>query len=168
MALTYRPWSKKRRLLTLRQAVDYITQAARGLYYAHSRQVVHGDIKPANLLLSADGTVKITDLGLARMLKQVSPQDLDSDQNVNPNAIAGTVSFMPPEQAFRPNGVGHRADIYSLGCSLFYLLTGRTLFREANAITHLIAHRDWPRPLLRDYRSDIPPELEAIYLRVTL
>ena len=156
---------KKRRLLTLRRAVDYIAQAARGLHYAHSQNVVHGDVKPANMLLSQDGTVKITDLGLARLLNNALPLDLGGDQSANPNpkAIAGTVSFMPPEQAFRPQEVDHRADIYSLGCSLYFLLTGRTLFHEKNVLTHLLAHRDRPRPLLRDSRPDAPPELEAIY-----
>lgn len=159
---------KKRRPLTLRRGADYIAQAARGLHYAHSQRVVHGDVKPANMLLSQDGTVKITDLGLARLLNSTSPLDLLSDQaaNPNPNAIVGTVSFMPPEQAFRPSEVDHRADIYSLGCSLYFLLTGRMLFSEVNMYKHLLAHRDHPRPLLRDARPDAPPELEAIYQRM--
>ena len=161
---------KKRRVLTLRRAVEYIAQAARGLHYAHSQKVVHGDVKPANMLLSQDGTVKITDLGLARLLNNEMPLDLGSDQsatpNPNPKAIAGTVSFMPPEQAFRPSEVDHRADIYSLGCSLYFLLTGQTLFSEKNVLTHLVAHRDRPRPLLRDSRADAPQELEAIYQRM--
>ena len=159
---------KKRRILTLRRAVEYIVQAARGLHYAHSQKVVHGDVKPANMLLSQDGTVKITDLGLARLVSNALPLDLGGDQsaNLNPKAIAGTVSFMPPEQAFRPTEVDHRADIYSLGCSLYFLLTGRTLFTEKNVLTHLVAHRDRPRPLLRDSRADTPQELEAIYQRM--
>ena len=159
---------KKQRPLTLRRAVDYIAQAARGLHYAHAQRVVHGDVKPANMLLSADGTVKITDLGLARLLSSSSPLDLSDERaaNPNPNAIAGTVSFMPPEQAFRPNEVDHRADIYSLGCSLYFVLTGRLLFNEVNMYAHLVAHRDRPRPLLRDARPDAPLELEAIYQRM--
>ncbi|MBC7818852.1 MAG: protein kinase, partial [Planctomycetaceae bacterium] len=159
---------KKQRPLTLRKAVDYITQAARGLHYAHSQGVVHGDVKPANMLLSQDGTVKITDLGLSRLLSNELPLDLSESrlENPNPNAIAGTVSFMPPEQAFRPHEVDHRADIYSLGCSLYFLLTGRLLFKEVNMLAHLLAHRDRPRPLLQTARSDAPPELEAIYQRM--
>ncbi len=161
---------KKQRPLTLRKAVDYITQAARGLHYAHSQGVVHGDVKPANMLLSQDETVKITDLGLARLLHNDLPLDQSDNpsgnSNPNPNSIAGTVSFMPPEQAFRPKEVGHRADIYSLGCSLYFLLTGRLLFKETNMLAHLLAHRDKPRPLLRDLRPDAPPELEAIYQRM--
>jgi serine/threonine protein kinase len=159
---------KKRRPLTLRRGTDYIAQAARGLHYAHTQRVVHGDVKPANMLLSQDGTVKITDLGLARLLNSTSPSDLlhDKAASPNPNAIVGTVSFMPPEQAFRPSEVDHRADIYSLGCSLYFLLTGRLLFDEVNMYAHLVAHRDRPRPLLRDARPDAPPELEAIYQRM--
>lgn len=157
---------KKRRRLSLRRAVDYITQAARGLHYAHSRQVVHGDVKPANMLLSQDGTVKITDLGLARLLTDALPRDQGSDQSANSKAITGTVSFMPPEQAFRPTEVDHRADIYSLGCSLYFLLTGQTLFNEKDLLKHLLKHRYRPRPLLRDLRADAPTELEAIYQRM--
>jgi serine/threonine protein kinase len=159
---------KKRRPLTLRRAVDYIAQAARGLQYAHAQRIVHGDVKPANMLLSQDGTVKITDLGLARLLNSTSPLEGLDDQAANPvpNAIVGTVSFMPPEQAFRPSEVDHRADIYSLGCSLYFVLTGRLLFHEANTYKHLLAHRDHPRPSLRDARPDAPPELEAVYQRM--
>lgn len=158
---------KKQRPLTLRRTVDYLAQAARGLHYAHGQGVIHGDVKPANMLLSADGTVKITDLGLARMLNEGSPVDLNGgDQPASPRAISGTVSYMPPEQAFRPAAVDHRADIYSLGCSLYFLLTGRTLFQEKNVLKHLIAHRDQPRPVLRDSRPEAPRELEAIYQRM--
>ena len=157
---------KKQRLLSLRRAADYIAQAARGLHYAHGQRVVHGDVKPANMLLGPDGTVKITDLGLSRLLNQVSPLDLSGEPGASQNVIAGTVSFMPPEQAFRPNEVDHRADIYSLGCSLYFLLTGRRLFSEGKAIELMIAHRDRPRPLLRAFRPDAPPELEAIYQRM--
>jgi serine/threonine protein kinase len=156
----------KRKALTLRQAADYIAQSARGLQYAHSQHVVHGDIKPANLLLTHDGTVKITDLGLARFVNNASPVDLSGDKPTRQSAIAGTVSFMPPEQAFQPETVDHRADIYSLGCSLYFLLTGRTLFQHEKMVTHLIAHRDSPRPLLRELRPDAPPELEAVYQRM--
>lgn len=157
---------KRHRVLTLQKAVDYIAQAARGLHYAHAQRVIHGDVKPANMLLSHDGTIKITDLGLSRLLNAASPLDLRTDQARSPNAIAGTVSYMPPEQAFRPSEVDHRADIYSLGCSLYFLLAGRALFHEKSMLANLQAHRDRPRPLLRDARPGVPPELEAIYLRM--
>ncbi len=159
---------------SLRQAADWIAQAARGLQYAHSQGVVHGDIKPANLLLSDDGTLKITDLGLARLMKRAEPADSieaiagghDAAASNQPQAIVGTVGYMPPEQAFHTDVVDHRADIYSLGCTLYFLLTGQTLFQERNILVLLRAHRDRPRPLLRDSRPDVPPELEAIYLRM--
>jgi serine/threonine-protein kinase len=156
---------QKRNLLTLRRAVDCIAQAARGLHYAHTQQVVHGDVKPANLLLNQHGTVKIADLGLARLLKSQTSVGA-ADTRAGSMAIVGTVSYMPPEQAFRPNEVDHRADIYSLGCSLYFLLTGRLMFNESNMFAHLLAHRDRPRPLLRDLRTDATPELEAIYQRM--
>ncbi|MBI5757136.1 MAG: response regulator [Planctomycetales bacterium] len=157
---------KKRSPLKLRRAVDYIAQAARGLHYAHFQGVLHGDVKPANMLLSQDGTVKITDLGLARLLNNASPLELGGERAANQNAIAGTASFMPPEQAFRPNEVDHRADIYSLGCSLYFLLTGRVLFSEGRMLEQMIAHRDRPRPLLQAIRPDATRELEEIYQRM--
>lgn len=151
---------------SLRKSVDFITQAARGLHYAHARGVVHGDIKPANMLLSQDGTVKITDLGLARLMKSRGSLGQAGAPSDTQSAIAGTVGFMPPEQAFQPETVDHRADIYSLGCTLYYLLTGQPLFQEKRMVALLVAHRDQPRPKLRDLRPDAPFELEAIYQRM--
>lgn len=156
----------QRGLLPLRKSVDFVTQAAQGLHYAHTRGVVHGDIKPANMLLSQDGTVKITDLGLARMMKTEAVPGQGDDPSGTQSAIAGTASFMPPEQAFQPESVDHRADIYSLGCTLYYLLTGQPLFQEKKMYALLVAHRDQPRPKLRDLRPDAPFELEAIYQRM--
>ncbi len=156
----------KRGLLSLRKSVDYITQAARGLHYAHAQGVVHGDIKPANMLLSQDGTVKITDLGLARIIKTEATPGPEGDPSGTQSAIAGTAAFMPPEQAFQPESVDHRADIYSLGCTLYYLLTGQPLFHEKKMYALLVAHRDQPRPKLRDLRPDASFELEAIYQRM--
>ena len=150
---------------TYRQAIDYIAQAARGLHYAHSQGVVHGDIKPANLLVSDDGTLKITDLGLARLMNQGAARP-EGDLSQTSQVVVGTVGYMPPEQAFHTDVVDHRADIYSLGCTLYFLLTGTTLFQEKNTLVLLRAHRDRPRPLLKDSRPDVPAELEAIYLRM--
>ncbi|HSG71849.1 MAG TPA: serine/threonine-protein kinase, partial [Planctomycetaceae bacterium] len=146
------------------RALDAIEQMAAGLAYAHERGVVHRDVKPSNLMLDSSGTIKILDLGLARIK---SPGD-ESDQNdlTDPGMVMGTVDYMAPEQALDSRSADAVSDIYSLGCCLFYLLTGRSLFRESTAMQRLIALQNQPAPTLSENRSDIPAELEATYQKL--
>lgn len=142
--------------LKLADAVDCILQAARGLAYAHERGVIHRDVKPSNLLRDRGGTVKVLDMGLARCRDFVngaheSPPGASGgeDEGVTGHgAVFGTVDFMSPEQALDPRAVDERSDVYSLGCTLFYLLTGRAPFRRDTSVNTLLAHRDEPRPSL--------------------
>ena len=153
---------KKRGPLPLDQALDCILQAARGLEYAHQHGVVHRDIKPANLLLDRQGTVKILDMGLARLDSAGGQQD----QLTGTGQIMGTVDYMAPEQALDTKHADARADIYSLGVTLWYLLTGRPLFDGETTVEKLMAHQTKPVPSLRSACPDVSPELEAVFAKM--
>ncbi len=140
------------------QACDWIRQAAEGLQAAHNAHVVHRDIKPSNLLLSTRGEVKLVDFGLARQF---------CSQLTDPRALLGSVEFMAPEQSHDPSSVGPAADIYGLGATLFWLLTGEAPYRlTRNVGTALRAlQREQPRKL-RDLLPSAPIELESLISRM--
>ncbi len=151
--------------LPVEEALECTVQAARGLEAAHARGIVHRDIKPANLMLDASGTVRVLDLGLARLLGDSSPAGSSTPHHLTrPGVYMGTVDFMAPEQAEDSHNVDHRADIYSLGCSLYFLLTGRPPFEGTTAISRLMAHQSEPPPSIRKTRPELPATLEAVYL----
>jgi serine/threonine protein kinase len=149
--------------LPVTTAVDYVLQAARGLAYAHSKGIVHRDIKPGNLLVDGEGTVKILDMGLARMEfgGEDSQQELTST-----GMVMGTVDYMAPEQAEDTHTAGAPADIYSLGCTLYRLLTGEALYGGETLMKKLLAHRSAPIPVLKAARPDVPLALDAIFQRM--
>lgn len=151
--------------LDVARAIDYTLQAARGLAYAHSQQIIHRDIKPANLLLDSSGVVKVTDMGLAR-LNPAAGGGSSSTGITQAGGILGTVDYMAPEQAVDSTTIDHRADIYSLGCTLYFLLAGKAIYAGGNAMSILVRHRESAIPKLFLIREDIPPELEAIYERM--
>src|SRR5262249_51945683 len=124
--------------LPVAHAVNCILQAAKGLEFAHKKGIVHRDIKPANLLLDKEGTVKILDMGLARLSADGDPGP--QAELTNTGAVMGTVDYMAPEQALDTKTADARADIYSLGCTLFYLLTGRATFQGDSLMKKLLAH----------------------------
>lgn len=153
--------------LPIEQAVQCILQAARGLEAAHQAGVIHRDIKPSNLLLDKDGVVKVLDMGLARV-EQGDPDRPVMDLTAT-GTIMGTVDYMAPEQALNTKRADARADIYSLGISLYMLVTGRVPYRGDTAMEKLLAHREQPIPPLvppgekRDPRAAGTERLDAIF-----
>lgn len=149
--------------LPLARAVDYVVQAATGLAHAHERGIVHRDIKPRNLLLSREGIVKILDMGLAR-IETSTPAD--PGELTGSGQIMGTVDYMAPEQAVHPKDADERADIYSLGATLWYLVTGQHLYEGRTVLEKLIAHREQPIPCLSERVLRAPPPIDAVFQRM--
>lgn len=152
---------------TVSAAVDCILQAARGLEYAHRQNIIHRDIKPANLMRDATGVVKVTDLGLARFSALAGGAGSASGGAITQaGGIVGTVDYMPPEQSLDPAGIDHRADIYSLGATLHYLLFGQPPYQGATLMATLLKHREAPIPSLCETRKEVPAELDSIFRRM--
>jgi len=148
--------------LPVEEAVDLIRQAALGLQHAHEEGLVHRDIKPANLILNAKGVVKILDLGLA------SAKDEDGSLTEEHNErVLGTADYLAPEQAKNSHDATPAADIYSLGCTFHFLLTGRPPFDGGRKLAERIrAHAMQPPPNLLDERPDLPPEIVTLFLQM--
>ena len=153
---------KEQGSLEYRQAADYVAQAAEGLQHAHDAGLIHRDIKPANLLLDGKGTVKILDMGLAKFSDSNQPSlTIAHDENV-----LGTADYLAPEQAINSHGVDTRADLYSLGCTLYFLLTGHPPFCEGTLPQRLMKHQTEQPPSIYEDRSDAPQTLINICLRM--
>jgi serine/threonine protein kinase/DNA-binding response OmpR family regulator len=152
--------------LPIPDAVDCILQAARALDYAHRQGIIHRDIKPANLLRDESGVVKVADLGLARFNDTLSQPASEASSLTQAGTIMGTADFMPPEQAMGLSNVDHRADIYSLGCTLHFLLIGHPPFDGQTIMAILLKHRDGAIPSLCAARKGVPAALDQVFQRM--
>jgi len=146
--------------LDVTRACHYVSQAALGLQHAHEAGWVHRDIKPGNLLLDRTGAVKILDMGLARFFR--GPQGEGLTEKYDSNSVLGTADYLAPEQAVNSTEVDIRADLYSLGATLYFLLTGRAPFESGTVAEKLLAHQmREPEPVSK-YRPEVPKSLEAV------
>ena len=140
--------------LSVAEAVECTIQAARGLEYAHGLGFIHRDVKPANLLRDAQGTTKVADLGLARL---GVPEAGEIGAVTLAGNVVGTAEYMSPEQAEDSSATDSTADLYALGCTLFFLLAGRAPYSASSLMGLLLKHRDAPIPSLREHRPGRAP-----------
>jgi WD40 repeat protein/tRNA A-37 threonylcarbamoyl transferase component Bud32 len=152
--------------LSVQQACICARQTALGLQHAFERGMIHRDIKPHNLLRTPSGWIKILDFGLARFVRESGALSTEAGGLTQSGSIMSTPDYMAPEQADDPHNADIRADLYSLGCTLYYLLAGHPPFPKGTVVEKLAAHhRDTPRPL-HQLRRDVPPELSALVARL--
>ena len=146
----------KRGALTLPEVIDIMTQLTDGLSHAHEAYIIHRDIKPQNIMIEDNGTVKITDFGIAMAV--------NATQFTQTNSVMGTVHYLPPEQA---NGKGAtvKSDIYSLGILMYELLTGTVPFKGDNAVEIALKHMKEKLPSIRKQNPLIPQSVENIVIK---
>jgi len=149
---------EKRGVLPLHEAIHYTYQVAEALAHAAAHQVVHRDIKPSNILITAEGQAKLIDLGLARLYKTGE----EADDLTASGVTLGTFDYISPEQARDPRTADARSDIYSLGCTLFFMLTGRPPFVEGTVLQKLLQHQGEEPPDVRQFRPELPPEVSRL------
>ncbi|MBN2580393.1 MAG: serine/threonine protein kinase [Pirellulales bacterium] len=143
-------------------AADFVRQSAEGLAHAHEAGLIHRDVKPANLIVDRRNVVKVMDLGLARFTEEDRASlTVAYDENV-----LGTADYLAPEQALDSHGVDSRADVYSLGCALYFLLTGHPPFPDGTLPQRLMMHQKQPPPSILIDRPDAPAELVAICMKM--
>jgi serine/threonine protein kinase len=145
-----------------RLAADYIRQVALGLEEAHCAGLVHRDVKPSNVLVDRSGVVKVLDLGLARM----EDEDLPAVTIMNGSRLIGTVDYLAPEQALNSHSIDGRADIYSLGCTLYFLLTGSAPFPTGSLTERVLKHQTKRPAAIEKRRAGVPKPLCDICFRM--
>jgi serine/threonine-protein kinase len=142
----------------LGEALNVAMQISSALTHAWEREVVHRDIKPSNIIIAHDGVVKLVDMGLARLEYIEQPEHDETATGVT----LGTFDYISPEQARSPRDADIRSDIYSLGCTVFFMLTGRPPYVEGTVVQKLLAHQTNPVPDIREVRPDVPDALANV------
>ena len=143
--------------LPVSEAVNYTLQIADALVHAAERGVVHRDIKPSNIIVTPHGRAKLVDMGLARRFERGVDDGLTQS-----GMTLGTFDYISPEQARDPRDVDVRSDLYSLGCTLFHMLTGRPPFPEGTVLQKLIQHQEEAPPDVRALNPAVPRELASV------
>ena len=139
------------------EAINYTLQIANALVHANERGVVHRDVKPSNIIITPFGRAKLVDMGLARRFER------DGDDGLTQSGMTlGTFDYISPEQARDPRNVDVRSDLYSLGCTLFYILTGRPPFPEGTVLQKLLHHQEDTPPDVRALNPKVPANLASI------
>jgi serine/threonine protein kinase/WD40 repeat protein len=150
--------------LSYDKAVTYLKQAASGLAHVHSKGIIHRDIKPSNLMLDEQGGgIRVLDFGLARFNDRNLDSEITQESMTHSGVMMGSVDYMSPEQADDVKSADERSDIYSLGCTLYKVVTGDAMFSGGSVLNRVTAHASKPRPTISSKRSDVPNRLEAIY-----
>jgi len=149
---------------SINEAVRIVADVSAGLSEAHRHGIIHRDVKPTNIMLAPDGAAKLLDLGLARTKQaavKTSPAELTKE-----GLGLGTVAYMAPEQALDAKQADVRSDIYSLGCTLYFLLVGKSPFERSTSVQTIVAHREERSPTLCEARHNVPSSIERIYERM--
>ncbi|MCR4937501.1 MAG: Stk1 family PASTA domain-containing Ser/Thr kinase [Lachnospiraceae bacterium] len=154
--ITLKKYIEKKARLSVKEAVSIAIQVARGIEAAHNNHIIHRDIKPQNIIISKEGKVKVTDFGIAKA----------ATSNTITSNVMGSVHYTSPEQV-RGGFSDEKSDIYSLGITLFEMLTGRVPYNGETTVAVAIQHIQEPMPSPRDYVSEIPVSVEQIVLKCT-
>ena len=148
--------------LSIPQAISHLADIADAIQHASNREVVHRDIKPSNVLVTNEGRAHLVDMGLARSEKMQST----ANELTATGVTLGTFDYISPEQAKDPRNVDTRSDIYSLGCTLYFILTGQPPFPDGTMLQKLLSHSSESPPDPRQFRNDIPPRMTEMLARM--
>ena len=154
--ITLKQYIEQQGVLTWKEAVHFTVQVLRALQHAHDNGIVHRDVKPQNIMLLQDGTIKVMDFGIARFAR--------GDSKTMTDKAIGSVHYISPEQA-RGDEIDEKTDIYSVGVMLFEMLTGQLPFEADNAVSVAIMQMQAPVRKPRDINATIPEGLEEITIR---